>query len=90
MFSGYRTVKPAAKMRAVHRSVSSGIVGLMVPLKANRAGETMTVHIATNRRYPNSKWAERKQDLLLVSSFGFWAVLLGLMPVVTLHLLLAS
>ena len=50
----------------------------------------MTVHTNAGRRHPNSTWAERKQDLLLVSSFGFWAVLLGLMPVVTLHLLLAS
>ena len=50
----------------------------------------MTVHIIADRRYPTSKWAERKQDLLLVSSFGFWAVLLGLVPVVTLHLLLAG
>ena len=50
----------------------------------------MIVHIIADRRYPTSKWAERKQDLLLVSSFGFWAVLLGLMPVVTVHLLLAS
>jgi len=45
---------------------------------------------STESRQPNSKWAERKQDLLLVSSFGFWAVLLGLVPVVTLHLLLAG
>ena len=62
----------------------------MVPLKVNGRGEIMTVHLIADRRYPNSKWAERKRDLLLVSSFGFWAVLLGLMPVVTLHLLLAS
>jgi hypothetical protein len=25
--------------------------------------------------------AERVQDLLMISSFGFWAVLLGLLPV---------
>jgi hypothetical protein len=50
----------------------------------------MTIHIMAGARHPNSKWAERRQDLLLVSSFGFWAVLLGLAPVVTLHLLMAS
>jgi hypothetical protein len=50
----------------------------------------MTFHILAGRRHPNCKWAERKQDLLLVSSFVFWAVLLGLAPVVTLHLLMAS
>jgi hypothetical protein len=29
--------------------------------------------------------AESMQDLLLISSFGFWAVLLGMMPVLALH-----
>ena len=29
--------------------------------------------------------AERMPDLLLISSFGFWAVLLGLLPVLALH-----
>jgi hypothetical protein len=50
----------------------------------------MTVHIIAGRRHQNSKWAEWRQELLLVSSFGFWAVLIGLAPVVTLHLLMAS
>ena len=50
----------------------------------------MTTHIIAGRRHPSSKFAELKQDLLLVSSFGLWAVLLGLVPIVTLHLLLAS
>jgi len=34
--------------------------------------------------------AEAVQDLLLVSSFGLWAMLLGVVPVVALHLLTAS
>jgi hypothetical protein len=42
------------------------------------------------KRYPNSAWAERRQDLLLVASFGLWAVLLGLTPVLALHLLIGS
>ena len=29
--------------------------------------------------------AERMQDLLMISSFGFWAVMLGLLPVLALH-----
>ena len=33
----------------------------------------------------NSARAESMQDLLLLSSFGFWAVLLGLLPVLALH-----
>ena len=34
--------------------------------------------------------AEAVQDLLLVSSFGLWAMLLGVVPVVALRLLTAS
>jgi hypothetical protein len=30
------------------------------------------------------------QDLLLVSSFGLWAMLLGLSPVLAFHALMAS
>jgi hypothetical protein len=30
------------------------------------------------------------QDLLMVSSFGLWAVVLGLIPVLVFHLLMAS
>jgi hypothetical protein len=40
--------------------------------------------------YLYSERAERIHDLLLVSSFGVWAVLLGLSPVLAFHLLLAS
>lgn len=47
----------------------------------------MTTQIAENKRYPSSEWAQRKQDLLLVSAFGLWAVLLGLSPVLAFHLL---
>jgi hypothetical protein len=34
--------------------------------------------------------AETVQDLLMVSSFGFWAVLLGLVPVLAFHELMRS
>ena len=47
----------------------------------------MTTHIIQNKRDPNSAWAERKQDFLLVSSFGLWAVVLGLSPVLALRFL---
>ncbi|HLX14141.1 MAG TPA: hypothetical protein VKS24_02910 [Bradyrhizobium sp.] len=39
---------------------------------------------------PYCEWAERKRDFLLVSSFGLWAAVLGLTPVVALHLLMGS
>jgi hypothetical protein len=34
--------------------------------------------------------AEAVQDLLLVSSFGLWAMLLGLAPVLAFHLVMGS
>ena len=37
-----------------------------------------------------SERAERIHDVLLVSSFGLWAVLLGLSPVLAFHMLMAS
>ena len=48
----------------------------------------MTTSIIQNKSH--SEWAERKQDLLLVSSFGLWAMLLGLSPVLVFRLLLGS
>jgi len=50
----------------------------------------MTTDTIRNKRFANSKWAERKQDFLIVSSFGLWAVLLGLSPVLALSLLTGS
>ena len=41
-------------------------------------------------RYPTSARAQRMQDVLLVSSFGLWAVLLGLSPVLAFRLLIGS
>jgi hypothetical protein len=53
-------------------------------------GHAMTTEIIPNKRYANSKWAERKRDFLLVSSFGLWAVLLGLSPVLAVSFLAGS
>jgi len=40
--------------------------------------------------YLYSERAESIHDLLLVSSFGVWAVLLGLSPVLAFHMLMVS
>jgi len=53
-------------------------------------GETMTIQAIQVDRYPTSKYAQRMQDIFLVSSFGLWAVLLGLAPVLVFHLLSGS
>ena len=34
-----------------------------------------------------AKMRESVQDLLMVSAFGFWAVMLGFVPVATFHFL---
>ncbi len=50
----------------------------------------MTTQIVEAKGFANSGWAERMQDLLLVSSFGLWAVLLGLSPVLAFRFLMGS
>jgi hypothetical protein len=49
----------------------------------------MTTHTIRSK-YLRSERAERIHDCLLVSSFGLWAVLLGLSPVLAFHILMAS
>jgi hypothetical protein len=48
--------------------------------------QTATPHAGN----PNSTRAERMRDLLMISSFGFWAVLLGLMPVLAVRTLMGG
>jgi hypothetical protein len=43
-----------------------------------------------NARYPISERSQGVQDLVLVSSFGLWAALLGLAPVLVFRLLMGS
>ena len=50
----------------------------------------MTTHTIPNTRYPVCERAQRMQDVFLVSSFGLWAVLLGLAPVLAFRLVLAG
>ena len=50
----------------------------------------MTDQTNQNARYPTSERSEAVQDLLLVSSFGLWAVLFGLVPVLAFRLLMGS
>ena len=50
----------------------------------------MTTQTIQDAKYPISARAQGMQDLLLVSSFGLWAVLLGLMPALAFRLLMGS
>jgi hypothetical protein len=51
----------------------------------NKNGGLMTTPTIRSAARLNSMRAESVQDLLLISSFGFWAVLLGMVPVLALH-----
>jgi hypothetical protein len=50
----------------------------------------MTVPAIRVDRYPTSRHAQRMQDIFLLSSFGLWAVLLGLAPVLVFRMLAGS
>jgi hypothetical protein len=50
----------------------------------------MTTQPRKKASYPVSGRTERMQDLLILSSFGLWATLLGLAPVLTFRLLMGS
>jgi hypothetical protein len=50
----------------------------------------MTTHTIQTTRYPVCERAQRMQDVLLVSSFGLWAALLGLAPVLAFRLVPGS
>ena len=45
--------------------------------------------ITHDKRYPVSELAQRANDVLLVSSFAMWAMVLGFAPVVTYRLLVS-
>ncbi len=59
----------------------------MNPLQQNGTGETMRPQTSQNRQ---SARAERMQDFLMLSSFGFWTMLLGFAPVLAIHSLVGS
>jgi hypothetical protein len=50
----------------------------------------MTTQTIQNAGHPVSGRTETLHDLLLVCSFGLWAVLLGLAPVLAFRLLMAA
>lgn len=49
----------------------------------------MTTQTIANAKYPICERAQRMQDVLLVSSFGLWAAVLGLTPVLAYRLLMS-
>jgi hypothetical protein len=45
--------------------------------------------MSESSRYPSSERAQRMHDVLLVSSFALWAMLIGFAPVMTWRLLMS-
>jgi hypothetical protein len=52
-----------------------------VPPAKKGTGETMSMQTKTAVR-------ETARDILIVSAFGFWAVMIGFVPVVAIHALI--
>ena len=50
----------------------------------------MTIQAEQNLKYPACKRIQAVQDVLLVSSFGLWAAVLGLAPVLAYRMLLGA
>jgi hypothetical protein len=50
----------------------------------------MSTQTIQNVRHPIFDSAQRAKDVLLVSSFGLWAVLIGFPPVLAFHVLTGS
>jgi hypothetical protein len=48
----------------------------------------MTTPTIQDISHPTSGRSERMQDLLLVSSFGLWAVVLGLVPALAFRMVI--
>ena len=42
-----------------------------------------------NKKYPVCEQAQRMNDVLLISSFAVWAMLIGFAPIMTYRLLLS-
>jgi hypothetical protein len=50
----------------------------------------MIIPTIQDGKHPVSSLAQGMQDVLLVSSFGLWAVLFGFAPVLVFHVLTGS
>jgi hypothetical protein len=60
---------------------------MMISQHPIKRGKPVTTPPIQNTGGPASGQRQTLQDLMLVSSFGLWAVLLGLTPVLAFHLM---
>jgi hypothetical protein len=66
-----------------------GTIKILAVGVASRNITGATTMIAHDRKYPTGELAERAHDVLLVSSFAIWAMVLGFAPVLTYRLLVS-
>jgi hypothetical protein len=57
-------------------------------LPNEQLGIEMRTRIRESAVYRSAVWAERKQDVLLISAFGAWALIIGMAPLFALRALL--
>jgi hypothetical protein len=63
--------------------------GVLVSPHNKSGGGPMNTEMSESSRYPSSERAQRMHDVLLVSSFALWAMLIGFAPVMTWRLLMS-
>ena len=63
------------------------ILGVSVSSKKNKRGDIM--RDSYNTKFPVCERIQRMQDVLMVSSFALWAVVIGFAPVLTYRLLMS-
>jgi hypothetical protein len=52
-------------------------------------GRPMNTQTNLDSKYPGGEYAQRMHDVLLVSSFALWAMLIGFAPIMTYRLLMS-
>jgi hypothetical protein len=78
-----------APSRNFERSAERDIKILSVGILLNERQTGGIKMIAHDKRYPTSEYAQRAHDVLLVSSFAIWAMVIGFAPVLTYRLLVS-
>jgi hypothetical protein len=65
------------------------ILDVLISPHQKNGGKPMNTEMSANWRYPSAELAQRMHDVLLVSSFALWAMLIGFAPVMTWRLLVS-
>jgi hypothetical protein len=92
-FATTRLVNPPLRRHFKCKRCGGGVFKICDLLNSSQTkkwGKTMTAQTIQNDRHPIFDRAQRTKDVLLVSSFGLWAVLIGFSPVLAFRMLTGS